>query len=257
MPILPRGAVHADSFFSCSLTVLIGLSAYAAYVYITYFNSYQFTRYPPEIAKSLRRALYYTNIDNQPQLALKYYKKALQQCKEMRLDPFLDEVMGIRIQVAAWLEKIGNYENATQTLETLLDDCNKWVDWMEKGVASGILDKSGNPPQLAPDVHDPNSLIPRESDAEYVPENLWHKRTRILAKSVGISVKLGQLYSDEHVLNAEKALNRLTWAVETALKEARRRSTEGVKDVEGDWMKQEEIGGALEGTDSHHEKDDR
>jgi hypothetical protein len=231
---------------SISLSILIGGFALVWYYYVTYFNAPEITRYPPEIARTLRRALYYTNIDPQPQLARKYYKKALEQCEEMHLDPFMDEVMGIKIQISFWLEKSGYYKNAILNLETLLTDCRKWVEAMEKGMADGTLDTSGIPPKRkATDEY--VGTLPNKDGEEYVPENLWHKRTRLLAKSVAISVKLGDLYSDEHVMEPEHALARLTWAVETSLTEARRRSADGAKDVEGDWLKPQEIGGALEG----------
>ena len=53
--------------------------------------------------------------------------------------------------------------------------------------------------------------------------------------------------ANEYVVEKEVAEERLIWAVETVLKEQRRRETEGVKPGEGDWMSPEEIGGSLEG----------
>jgi len=217
------------------------------YSYFNYFQSEQFTRFPPEIAKSLRRALYYTNYSPDPKLALKYYKLALQQCTEAGLDPFSDEVIGVRIQLAAWLEKIGNFQNSIEVLEALLQDCKKWVELMEKRVKDGLIDNSGR--YLGPSNAPPKTSDEEEKSStdETVPENLWAKRTRVLGKSVGISVKLGELYADEHVLQGDSAGEHLVWAVETVLKELQRRQVEGVKEGEGDWMTPEQIGGALEG----------
>jgi hypothetical protein len=84
-------------------------------------------------------------------------------------------------------------------------------------------------------------------EGEVELENLWRRRTRLLAKAVGASVKLGELHADEHILEPEESQARLSWAVETALKELARRTKEGEKEVEGAWMSREEIGGALEG----------
>lgn len=228
-----------------SFAGLAGVSIYIVKLYFDYFQSRQFTKYPKPIAKSLRRALYYTNISPEPNLARKYYKQALEQCNELRLDPFSDDVLGIRIQTAAWLEKIGNYQGAITVLDSVLKDCLKWVEWMEKSVADGIVDKSGKPPpvKVLPEGQRPITVV---DDAEDIPENLWHKRTRLLAKAVGTSTKLGTLYSDEHVMEPENAQTRLAWAVETALTESRRRREEGVKKEEGPWMSPEEIGGAME-----------
>ena len=178
---------------------------------------------------------------------------ALEQCTAAGLDPFSDEVMGIKIQLAAWLEKIGGYQNSIEVLEALLRDCKKWVKVMEKSVEEGLVDKSGyliepeksalvtSPPQI-------ESQAETNTKAEIERENLWGKRRRVLGRSVGISTKLGELYADEHVLQGDMAGERLIWAVETILKELQRRQVEGVKEGEGDWMSPEEIGGALEGT---------
>ncbi|KAI0134421.1 TPR domain-containing protein [Xylariales sp. AK1849] len=236
-----------------AIVLLSGISViivYVVYTYFHYFQSEQFTRFPPEIARSLRRALYYSNYSPDPKLALKYYKIALEQCEQQGIDPFSDEVLGIKIQLAAWLEKIGSYPNAIDVLEAVLRDCRRWVEKMEQSTRDGLIDKAGNlvggpePKQQSED--NPNA-------EEKVLENLWAKRTRVLGKSVGISVKLGELYADEHVLQGESAGERLVWAVETVLKELQRRQSQGTKEGEGDWMTPEQIGGALEALGNHYE----
>ncbi|KAI2638939.1 TPR domain-containing protein [Hypomontagnella submonticulosa] len=234
------------------LCATAGVSVYVAYAYFNYFQSRQFTRFPPQIAKSLRRALYYSNYSPDPKLALKYYKLALEQCSQAGLDPFSDEVLGIRIQLAAWFEKIGSYKSSTEVLEALLRDCRKWVEVMEKSVREGLVDNHG---RLAGETNPQRSATAEDNESEtpVIPENLWAKRTRILGKSVGISVKLGELYSDEHVLQGDSAGERLVWAVETVLKELQRRQVEGVREGEGDWMTPEQIGGALEALGNHYE----
>ncbi|TGJ80353.1 hypothetical protein E0Z10_g8414 [Xylaria hypoxylon] len=227
------------------------VSVYVVYSYFHYFQSEQFTRFPPDIAKSLRRALYYSNYAPDPKLALKYYRLALEQCAASGLDPFSDEVIGVRIQLAAWLEKIGKFKNSIEVLEALLRDCKKWVEVMEKSVQDGLVDKSGR--LIAAPVTQTNT--PKEGDESSVeePENLWLKRTRVLGKTVGISVKLGELYADDHVLQGDSAGEHLIWAVETVLKELQRRQVDGVREGEGDWMGPEQIGGALEALGNHYE----
>ncbi|KAI1473710.1 TPR domain-containing protein [Daldinia eschscholtzii] len=229
-----------------------GISVYVIYAYFNYFQSRQFTRFPPQIAKSLRRALYYSNYSPDPPLALKYYKLALEQCSQAGLDPFSDEVMGIKIQLAAWFEKIGSYKNSIDVLESLVRDCKRWLEVLEKSVRDGLVDSSG---RLAgsSSPQPPTAQEDTEKEPDTKPENLWGKRTRILGKLVGISVKLGELYSDEHVLQGDSAGQHLVWAVETVLKELQRRQVEGVKEGEGDWMTPEQIGGALEALGNHYE----
>jgi hypothetical protein len=230
----------------CSPRRLIGAAggiAFAVRLYFTYFYAEQFTRYPPTVAKALRRALYYSNNQKDPKLALKYYKIALEQCDEMRLDPFSDEVMGIKIQLAAWLEQVGYYDNAGLVLEALLADCRRWVEVMETAVRDGTTAK------MLPVLLPPSNLLDKDDKqpgADAPAESLWGKRTRVLAKAVGVSVKLGDLYANEHVLKPELAQQQLIWAVETALKEVRRRHDDGLKEGEGAWMSAEAIGATLE-----------
>ncbi|KAL1837967.1 hypothetical protein VTJ49DRAFT_3175 [Mycothermus thermophilus] len=219
------------------------LLVYCVYLYYSYFNAPQFTRYPEPIARALRKALYFSNHDPDPQRALKYYKQALELCDQEGLDQFSDDVMGIKIQVAAWLEKIESYQNAITVLENLLSDCKRWVEAMEKGAAEGTLPKLEPEPVLSKEGEstDTTATVPDKPR-----EGWWAKRTRILAKAVGISVKLANLYSDEHVLERDAAHERLIWAVETTLKEMQRRAKEGLKEGEGPWLSPEEIGGSLE-----------
>lgn len=245
--------------------VVIGcIFAYTVRLYFTYFYHSQFTRYPKPIANSLRRALYYTNIAPDAELALKYYKRAMEQCAEHGLDPFSDEVLGIRIQTSFWLQKISNYKGAIQVLEGVLGDCKKWVDVMERSVRDGKVDNAGRfvtPSSESPEVKiaadakkEAEATPEAKTEDEPVSENLWHKRRRIHAKAIGTAVKLGELYSDEHVLDPENSQKHLVWAVESALKEFRRRKDQGVKEGEGDWLSPEEMGSTMESLGRDYER---
>lgn len=141
---------------------------------------------------------------------MRYYKEALALCEEEGLDPFSDEVIGVKIQIAAFLEGIWNHATAAKILEQLLADCKKWVELEgHKHIEDG-------------------------------------RRSVVLGKTVGIGAKLGDLYSHANLRQPDAAEAALVGAVETVLREKRRRETEGVKPGEGEWMSNEEIGGALE-----------
>lgn len=172
----------------------------------------------------------------------------MQQCHDNGLDPFSDDVLGIRIQISAWLEKIGNYENAVEILDLIARDCIRWVETFEKSMKEGTLPKNGwIPVPKLEGAEEKKTGENGEEEVQYLPENFWAKRKRLLAKAVATNVKLGELCADEHVLRPEESQSRLTWAVETALKELKRRHDEGVKPDEGPWMSAGEIGGTLEG----------
>ena len=193
---------------------------YAQYMYQTYIIG-AFHNYPEEVAKKLRKALYYTNTDLNPKEAIKYYKQALQVAEEIQMDPWSDEILGIKIQIAALFEKVEVYTKAIEVLERVRTDNLTWLE-----LYGGL-------------------------------EHNKQKRTRVLAKTVAISVKLGDLYGNAAIWDREMAEERLVWAVETVLKEKQRRQNLNVKDEdEGPWMSDSEVGAALESlAHSYEEKD--
>ncbi|KAI9172505.1 hypothetical protein HJFPF1_02007 [Paramyrothecium foliicola] len=227
----------------------------------TFYSSY-FSKFPEPVATTLRRAIYYSNYRPDAELALKYYRKAMEQCAEIGLDPFSDEVLGIRIQISAWLEKVNSPGSAVDVLESVLKDCKKWVEVMEQSVKDGKINAAGrlvdpaNPPINPPPAKDGQvTKAENEEEAPATPtETLWRKRQRLLAKAVGTSVKLGELYADEHVLNPDKSHDHLVWALETSLKEFQRRRTEGPKPGEESWLTPEELGGEMESLGRNYER---
>lgn len=188
-----------------SFTVIYANKVYQDYIIAAFHN------YPEPVAVKLRRALYYTNSDVQPKEALKYYRQALQIAEEMGMDPFSDEIMGVKIQVAAMMENIQLFSKAIQVLEILRRDSLIWMEEL------GGLEQ--------------NKM----------------KRTKVLQKLVGISLKLGELYSNPVIWNRDMAEERTVWAVETVLKERQRRDTLKVDEaVEGSWLTDSEMGAAME-----------
>ncbi len=188
----------------------MGMLVWVNVVYQRYIIG-DFKAYPEPVAVKLRRALYYTNIDPQPKNALKYYRQALEVADELGLDPFSEEMLGVKIQVAFFYEKIHQYQGAVDVLEVVRRDCLEWIERL-----GGKVGNEG-------------------------------KRTRVLGKTVAVSVKLAELYANVYVADREAAEEKLVWAVTALLKEQKRREDEGVREGEGEWMTNEEIGGSLEG----------
>ena len=191
------------------VSAAIGL-VYANYLYQSYIIG-EFAAFPEPVAKNLRRALYYSNYDIQPENALKYYKQALAIAEEIGMDSFSDEILGVKFQLASFFEKqVHQPRMAIEVLERVRQNC---LDWERE-----LGDKPGN----------------------------WGKRTRVLGQCVRMSVKLGELYAGPEIMESEHAEESLVWAVTTLLKEQSRREREGVREEDGEWMNAEEIGGALE-----------
>lgn len=120
------------------------------------------------------------------------------------------------------MEKIQQYQKAIDVLEIIKSDNLGWIDLLGS--------KPGNEA----------------------------KRTRVLAKTIAVSVKLSELYSNDYIMNQELAEERLVWAVETALKEMKRRDELGLKQGdEGEWLSEEEMGATLETLGHMYEERDQ
>ncbi|KAL8896298.1 MAG: hypothetical protein Q9207_007774, partial [Kuettlingeria erythrocarpa] len=159
----------------CIITACLGL-IYANYVYRSYIIG-EFAAYPEPIARHLRRALFYSNHDLQPETAVKYYVKALDLANEMGLDPLSDEILGVKFQLASFLEKqVHQPRMAIDVLERVKEHCLAW----EKEF--GSLDRQKE------------------------------KRTRVLGQVVRVSVKLGELYAAPEVMETEHAEESLVHA---------------------------------------------
>ncbi|KAG8418012.1 hypothetical protein J3458_005458 [Metarhizium acridum] len=276
----PRGirTAYKDSPVVTSMNIILlaftlAISVIAIRSYILSFYNSEFSRYPEPVANTLRRAIYYTNYKPDPEMALKYYKKAMEQVKEVGLDPFSDEVLGIRIQVSFWLQKINNYKGSVDVLESVLQDCKKWVGVMEQSVADGKVNEAGRyvtgptgtqpagsetvtvaPPKDSSAKASDTTTKNGEPEPEVETETLWRKRQRLLAKAIGTAVKLGEMYADEHVLEPDKSHDHLVWAVETSLKEFSRRKVDGIKPGEQDWLSPPELGGMMESLGRDYER---
>ncbi|KAG6004588.1 hypothetical protein E4U21_000922 [Claviceps maximensis] len=254
------------------LALLVVISAIAIRSYILQFYNSEIGRYPEPVANSLRRALYYSNYKPDPEMALKYYKLAMEQVVEVGLDPFSDEVLGIRIQVSSWLEKINSYKASIDVLESVLQDCKKWVAAMEQSVSEGKVTETGRYKSeevaaaaaaakmknthpgidAAKPTQGPQAGSETEVQVEF--ETLWRKRERLLAKAIGTAVKLGELYADEHVREADKSHEHLLWALERSLKELQRRTAEGAKPGEQAWLSATELGSIMESLGRDYER---
>ncbi|KAI5853219.1 hypothetical protein DFP73DRAFT_628523 [Morchella snyderi] len=206
----------------------------ALYSYTNYLSFVQHTlhNYPAPVANELRRALYY-NLYDQPQPAIKHFRRALEQCAAHGLSPLSDEVTGIKLELAALLEKYEQPGKAAAVLEHVLAEL-RGADADADAAAAAAED------------------LPRGAE-----------RTRLLRRGVAVALKLGdvQLRRGE----GARAEEPLVWAVQTMLRERQHRERrrqeggggeggvvgggegegEGAVD-EGEWLSDEEAGMALE-----------
>lgn len=204
---------------------------YTNYVYKSYIID-GFSRYPEPVAVKLRRALYFTNVSLDAKQALKYYRLALEKAEEAQMHPFSDEVLGIRIQVAALLEKCSAHAQSAQVLEAIRQDCLSWIEERGGGI-DGLKEPLSLPPSPLPPPPPPPlastsssstpSPIPSQTVSLVAPPDPVQLRTKLLKRAVAISVKLGDLYADAFIGDRDAAEEHLVWAVETTLRERERR----------------------------------
>ncbi|PYH46757.1 TPR domain protein [Aspergillus saccharolyticus JOP 1030-1] len=234
------------------------LFAYIAYVEVTQVAP-QYSKFPPPMAERLRTAVYYTDVDLQPQKAMVAYKEALHIGHEMGLHTCSDEMLGVRLQVAHMLEKAGLVEAAVKVLEETRQQALNWVNETRKNrmlspekrakkttTTAGLedlkksyeatqartakeskedvaaLSKAGAQPDQLADK--PPELA---SDAAAVEEEYqaWEDRqtNKVLKKVIGMSMKLAELYESDYIQNSDRAEECQRYAVDLCLREMQRR----------------------------------
>ncbi|OOF95069.1 hypothetical protein ASPCADRAFT_515583 [Aspergillus carbonarius ITEM 5010] len=231
-----------------SVAAASGIFAYIAYVEATQVAP-QYHKFPPPVAERLRTAVYYTEVDLNPHKAIKAYKEALHLAGELHMHPFSDEVMGIKLQVASTLEKAGLVPKAIDVLEKIRADACQWThksiqNQPRRGAESPEEAKKKGVEAAEPLDADPAILEAYEKMKEleaYEAQQL----DKTLAKIVGISMKLADLYWSDYVQNDAKAEEALEFAVDFSLREMQRRAKAGLPLGGGNWMTLGEIATAL------------
>ncbi|KAL5113661.1 hypothetical protein ACEQ8H_008448 [Pleosporales sp. CAS-2024a] len=201
--------------FPFAVTVILAVSGMAAFYVPWYYRTViqkPYHNFPEPVARKLRKAIFYSRgqwLDIRE--ANKHFRQALALATEMGMDPFSDDIMGVKYAIATLFEDAGYYSLAVDVLEIMRHDCQRWVDDFSHGHWN-----NGN-------------------------------RSRVMKNMVQINVKLAQLYDTRYVNEPDNGEKRLVEAVEMALREKQRRDTQGLKTGEGPWLTDDEMGGTLEG----------
>ncbi|KAL5418367.1 hypothetical protein PMIN06_001413 [Paraphaeosphaeria minitans] len=202
--------------FPFALVSIFALAGWGAYYIPWYYHNViqkPYHNFPEPVANKLRRAIFYSRGQHlDVREANKYFRQALQLATKMGMDPFSDEIMGVKYAIAALFEEQGYHAMACDVLEIMRTDTQRWIDeFSDKHISDG-------------------------------------NRSRVKKNMVQINLKLGQLYGCPYVNEPQDAEKRLVEAVEGALGELQRREAEGIKQGEGLWMTNDELGATLEGT---------
>ncbi|KAI9368629.1 TPR domain protein [Aspergillus egyptiacus] len=256
-------AAWRKSPISLSLTIAAVAASILAFVYVAYVeithNIPQYSKFPPPVAERLRKAVYYTEVDLQPQHALKAYREALKIALATGMHPYSDEVLGIKLQVAMMLEKAGLFNPAADLLERTRMETVAWVENGRKEAArrkdeeeKTKLKAGSETPQEKVQIDDPEILAEIEQQKQ-LEEYEEKQRDKVIKKAVGMSIKLSELYASDHLQEPEKAQAAQEAAVELCMKELARRQSLGLpvgggeRDSNGGWLNRTEIAIALTG----------
>ncbi|KAJ5082766.1 hypothetical protein N7532_011809 [Penicillium argentinense] len=241
-----------------SIIGAISLFSYATYVEVMK-NVPQYTKFPKNVADALRKAIYYTDIDLNAPKALHAYKTALKLAIEEGMHPFSDEVLGLKIQVAAMLEKAGLVKQATEVLERTKNEALAWVEdgqKMEAPTAEKTVSTEAQPSAAKVPADNVQVNVEAMQDAEKAMKELQEyetrQRDRALKKVIGIEMKLAELYSSDYIQDDKKAEAAQVAAVEHCLKEMHRRQRLGLpvgtstgEGSDDSWLNLTEIATAL------------
>ncbi|PKY07451.1 hypothetical protein P168DRAFT_287931 [Aspergillus campestris IBT 28561] len=234
-----------------SLAGATALFTYVAYVEYTTVGP-QYVRFPPPVADALRTGVYYTEVDINPPRALQAYKDALRMALEMGMHPYSDEVLGIKFQTAAMLEKAGLIKPAIEVLERVKREILEWVEMGHAiaGTGGGVFDvgltgedskafaaRQQQQRRQQQQLQEPGkeSKLEISGEASQNVEDLLkieaHEsalRDKAFKKAVGICMKLGELYASDYIQDAKAAEASQEAAVELCLKELQRRQHLGL-----------------------------
>lgn len=224
------------------ITVLLGLISYVVYDRVTRIEP-RLSKFPPEVAEPLRRAVYFTEIDKKPLEALQLFRNALLIADHIGMHPFSDEVLGIRLKAVDVLQDNDMHKAAIEMLERIESDCREWVEAgrrreeIEKWERE--TEKTLMPPPV-PAVKEEGEKKAGDQD-QSKPEDPWAGkpwrkefvnepalREKIVKKVVGIKLKLAELYMSDDVQDLVKSERCLTSATEYCLKEIQRRRDLGL-----------------------------
>jgi tetratricopeptide (TPR) repeat protein len=226
-----------------ALLSAVGSTAYLGYliyVQVTQINP-QYHNFPPEVATPLRRAVYYTDVDPNPSRAMTAYKEALIVADQLEMDPYSDEVLGIKLNISMMLEKAGLTKAAIEVLEKIKAES---LTWVEEGRKRKLLRENERAGEKKVKSEDSEEAAQEEEKRLEKEQREDRQRDRTLKQIIGMGLKLGELYATEDTQNHAKAEAAMTSAIELCVREMHRRERLGLPvggDREDSWMDLSEI----------------
>lgn len=203
-----RGASRDNPFlFAVGASFAIGsifTFFYVIYDHATSERPY-YERFPPELSKHLRKAVYLGEIEQRPMLAFDQYKQALAAAERLGMHPFSDDVLGIKISVSEMFEKTGYIKPAIEILERTMRDCRTWVESGRRRQSINDLERRREVKHGAVDA-DP-AAVGADAETPQLGFDEEKQRDKVMKRTVGMAAHVSYLYSSNYVKNSEKALD--------------------------------------------------
>ena len=204
----------------------ISVASLGFFAYDDYFNkSPKFGIFPPPVEEYLRLGIYYTEIEEQPQKAIENFTAAIQKGAELQMDKWSDEVLGMRIRLAAAMEKFGLMKESIRVLDVLVQECKKKVD---------ELDGKGST----------TSKVPASNDLAQDRETMLGRgdlRKKLVRKQIECLAKIGELQGSDWIQQDATAAKTLSDAIGILFRESNNPQINGFTEDNGAGMSYEEI----------------
>lgn len=219
---------------------IVGAGAFLVYAF--YFQTMEIntrmSRFPEPVAKELRKALYFTEVNMEPQKAIEHYRAALKASHEVGLHPYSDEVIGIKLQAADMYVRAGYHQQAIHLLSRTGVEALRWVNRSRRRLAAGMpgKDLSKHPEPNVQELFGP-------SVEDY--EIQYNMTTRVVKKLIGIHLLVADIFDDEYIRDPHEAFSSRQAALRTFTQEVKDREKRGLPPTatpeEGDsWLNAEE-----------------
>ncbi|CRG87426.1 hypothetical protein PISL3812_04443 [Talaromyces islandicus] len=224
------------------VAILSVVGAGAFFIYAFYFQTMEIntrmSRFPQPVAKELRKALYFTEVNMEPQKAIEHYRAALRLSHELGMHPYSDEVIGIKLQAADMYVRAGFHKQAVHLLSRTASEAMQWVNRSRRRLSAGTPGKELSK-NSEPNIQEIFGPPVEDYEMEY------ELTTRVIKKLIGIYLLTADILEDEHLKDPFEAFASRRAALSTLAQEIKNREQRGLPPTatpeEGDsWVSAEE-----------------
>jgi tetratricopeptide (TPR) repeat protein len=201
-------------------TLLIASFASLSYLALLSYDLYtseppKIGVFPPAVERHLRNAIWYTEIKEEPSIALDSFAKAIEQAERSGMDPYSPEVTGMHIRLAAALEKFGRARGAVDILERLVGDMIERIEDIDRGRVTPRKVAASESKERATQA---GETIPK---SKATGESGETERGRLLKQVIECKVKISELYESDYIQDEKSAKRSIDEAMKLLVESMR------------------------------------